>query len=222
MLTAQQIAAIISANVDPDCERQDGVSEAAEKILAAMPDYNAIMVAGAALENEVTSTLMDMLAATILATLIEEEGGGRSNISYSPVSMDYMTKHYDYTVENEGLTRTVRIKMKDDSPLAHDREAWSQPSNRHGVMRQDYGPETFTSALPQAEPKVYDRPFWVIKYHKDDVMHFAKMNDQADAVRRLGHYKLSGEIFPSIENRHCLHTECPASGCTKKSEATSG
>jgi hypothetical protein len=179
-----------------------------------------MLLAAQALENETTSTLLDMLAATILSTLIEEEGHGRTNISFSPNSMNYMTKHYVYESTTDGLTRTVSIQMREDSPLRHDAEAWTAPSNRHGVaVDPDMNGD---GAKPQAEPKVWDRPVWAIRTKPDK---FLNMHDRADAERQL---KLLIQRDPiiyrtaHIENRFCLHPECPSTGCNEKpSEVTS-
>ena len=86
MLTADQIVALISNEVvnrdglEPGA-MQESIRKAAEKIAELMKSDHTMLLAAQSLENEVTSTLMDMLAATILSTLIEEEGGGRSPIS---------------------------------------------------------------------------------------------------------------------------------------------
>lgn len=227
MLTKEQIERIITDAIESD--EAQSLSEspahiAAEKIAELTKSDSMMLVAAQALENEVTSTLMDMLAATILATLIEEQGGGRANISFSPNSMNHMTKHYTHSVTMDGLTRTVTIAMREDSPLAGDMEAWSEPSNRHGVALQDEDP---TGALPQAEPKNHDRPIWAVRtsryVREADEWHPVLLNchDRADAERQCvsianGHNGRTAHV----ENRYCLHPECPASGCTQ-SEATS-
>lgn len=212
MSLTKQIADIIRAELRVD-NSADTIESTAAKIEALLPDYNAILVSSAALENEITSHLMDMLAATLLATLIEEEGGGRSNISYSPLSMDHMMKHYDFTVENDGLIRTVRISLKPDSDLT-DESKWREPSNRHGVMHQDEDP---TGAKPQAEEHVHNRPIWAIR--ANDALW--RMADQADAGRLLPNY-LQGDPTAHIENRFCLHKECPSTGCNEVTSDTNG
>lgn len=231
MLTAKQIADIIENSLAEHEKRgssfgtKKAITIAAEKIAAAIPDYPAMMVSAAALENEVTSHLMDMLAATIMATLFEEEGGGRSNISYSPMSMKHMTDNYEFTSEIKGMVRTIRISLRPESEL-NNPEAWRKPSNRHGIMTltndevQEAG--LGGAAKPQAEERVYDRPLWAIAHHDEDgTLKFAKMADRWDAARRLGSYKVSGQPWPTIQNRFCLHTECPASGCTRQAEVAS-
>lgn len=219
MLTAETLARIMrnevkscdGANLEP------AITAAAEKIAELSKSDVEMLTAAAALENEVTSTLMDMLAATILATLIEEEGGGRSNISFSPNSMNHMTKNYTYSVTTDGLTRTVAIEMREDSPLRHDHDAWDAPSNRHGVALQDEDP---TGAKPQAEPKVHDRPLWTVR---GPDRHY-NCHDQRDAGVQLTTLQARHpEAIFHVENRYCLHVECPSTGCNEKvsTEATS-
>jgi hypothetical protein len=189
------------------------IREYAEKI-AALTDDNGATVAAAALENEVTSTLMDMLAATILATLIEEEGGGRANITYSPMSMEHMAQHYTYETENDGLIRTVRIKLREDSNL-NDQAAWREPSNRHGLVAVEPA-ISGAGAKPQAEPKEHNRPVWAIRYaDQEGTPHMAVMHDRGDATRHVGDYESPGAPLPEVQNRWCLHVECPTTGCLR-------
>lgn len=231
MLTVKQIADIIREELDGTWSSDSTLVEAAAEKIAAFADDNGAAVAAAMLENEVTSTLMDMTVATVLATLIEEEGGGRSNVSISPMSMDHMMKHYVYEVRNEGMIRHVSIQMREDSDLRNE-AAWREPSNRHGVMHQD---EDGSNAKPQAEPKDYKRPTWAIKNGQGSLF---RMHDRADAERQLRgklpvesphdlQSSFKNDPLVVIENRWCLHTDCPSTGCNydpslrDKPEATS-
>lgn len=209
MLTEKQIADILRAEVMA-CDAVNlapGFEAAAAKIAAALPDYNQIAVTAAALENEVTSTLMDMTVATVLATLIEEEGGGRSNISISPMSMDHMQQHYIYEVRNEGMIRHVSIKLREDSNL-QDEAAWREPSNRHGLVDVAPAPLSLDQLKPQAEPKVHDRPVWAVR----DGAGLHEMPDE-DAAKAF--VLKSVDPIAAVENRYCLHPDCPSTGCNR-------
>lgn len=216
MLTATQIALIIRDEHRAHNGADRFIETAAEKIVAAMPDYPAMLVSAAALENETTATLMDMLAATILTTLFEEEGGGRANISYSPASMDYMMKNWEYTAESDGMVRTVRVQMRMDSPI-NTLEGWKAPSNRHSLVPVEepgYGGQ----AKPQAAEHVYDRPLWVVAYQQDTEddetrLDFILCADQKRA--QITCREMPANTLPRVENRHCMHTTCPASGCAE-------
>lgn len=219
MPTLKQVEAIITAEcvIQPSPAFTRQVRNAAEKIVALFDDGGAA-VAAAQLEGEVTSTLVDMTIATVLATLIEEEGGGRSNIQFSAMAMDHMMKHYRHTSKMDGLIRTVSVELREDSDLRSE-DAWREPSNRHGVMHQDETGGTLMQ-LP-AEPKEHDRPVWAIRWWTDrEDTEFANMLDRNDAQKRLADYTFLGRPAPTIENRFCLHTACPSSKC-HISEATS-
>lgn len=218
MLNAKQISVMISdalvrAKADK-VEPREAIDTVAEKIAALVGDDGATLAA-AMLENEVTSTLMDMTVATVLATLIEEEGGGRSNVSISPMSMDHMQQHYLYEVRNEGMIRHVSIKLREDSNL-QDEAAWREPSNRHGVMHQD---EDTSNAKPQAEPKVHDRPYWVVKeggqLSRGISLEQWEKATKADCEELVRNLPKDPSVPITIENRYCLHSDCPSMGCNR-------
>lgn len=208
MLTVKQIATLIATEIKQQPVLLEAIETAAQKIYDLVkPDYT-IHVAAAALENEVTSTLLDMLAATILATLIEEEGHGRSNISYSPASMAHMMQHYEYGAATEGTITTVTITMREDSPLKTE-EGWLEPSNRHSII--DKAPPA-DDLKPQAEPHAYERPLWAMRAEMDGEPYLRSCHDRADAERFVR--GMSQSSLPRIENRWCMHFACPASGCS--------
>lgn len=218
MLTAEQIARIISSAVKTDDTRVEAeISNAAQKIYDLCKPDHSIHVAAAALENEVTSTLMDMLAATILATLIDDEGGGRTNVRFSPGSMQEKLAAWDYTVVHEGLERNVRVTPKDTA-------AWQDgepPSKLSSLLHTEQ--EDVSGAKPQAEPKTYDRPVWAVRYvDGNGELQILKCRDRADAERSCR--TLAEKMFPKVENRHCLHPSCPTSICNvwKDSDETPG
>ena len=161
-----------------------------------------LIAAAAMAEVETTETLMQMLAATVLATLIEEEGTGRCNITYSPASMDHMMQHYNFTAEKDAMTTTIRIEMKSDSDLRTEAN-WRAPSNRHQI-------ENVSDAKPQAEPKVYDRPVWAIRWGEELYEYDTRRQAEADMISRD-----DGGIPASLENRMCMHVECPTTVCNR-------
>lgn len=209
MLTEDQLMRIIVAETN-SAPQSPSCRSAARKIAELLASDNNINVEAAVLENEVTSTLMDMLAATILASLIEEEGGGRTNIRFSPGGMQEILARWDYTVEHDGMIRNVLITPKDS-------ETWEegQPASKLEslLLPGDEG----DGAKPQAAPKVHDRPVWAIFYYdKDGKQYLAKMLDRNDATRHLSDYETFGQPQPEIQNRFCTHIECPTTGCTKE------
>lgn len=227
MLSAKQIAALITAelNQHPSQATPDNIESAAQKIHDLCKPAHEIHIAAAALENEVTSTLLDMLTATILATLIEEEGGGRTNIQFSPLSMRDLMMRWDYTVEHEGIVRTVRIKAKAEGDW--NESLINEPlelRTSQAISHAEIGPEDMPpppSIDTPVEPHEHKRPEWVVAYQGegDDGTRnfvFLRAHDRADAERQVR--KLAAELMARVENRWCLHTDCPASGCNHSPE----
>lgn len=227
MLTVDQIVRIITDN-------PGDFRAAAEKIhLLCAPDHT-IHVAAAALEGEVTSTLLDMTVATVLAKLIDQEGGGRTNFSFSPMDMAAVMKEWSYTVEHDGMVRTVRIQPQNPEEweggngdvLAHS--ALARSMVRAGESDSEIAPpaiDDLDTISPQADPHEYNRPLWAIAVIDEDGTKLMNCHDRADAGRQ--YRKLPRATVAHIENRWCLHPECPSTGCnhdaTKRdgAEATS-
>lgn len=213
MLTTAQIEKIITDAInsgEAQSLNRSPASIAAEKIAELSQADAAMLVAAQSLENEVTSTLVDMVVATVLATLIQEEGGGRSNIHISPKMMDDMTKNWTYGSEMNNGLRTVSIKLIPGSELDKEFE-----SERQGVMRDESIP--VDDAKPQAKEKVYDRPVWAVR----GAERLRRCHDRADAERQCrALLERNPDETYHVENRYCLHLECPASGCNM-TEATS-
>lgn len=211
MLIVKQIERILYDFLGQGGGDADTIRETAEKI-AALSDDNGAALAAAMLENEITSTLMDMTVATVLATLIEEEGGGRSNVSISPMSMDHMQQHYIYEVRNEGMIRHVSIKMREDSPLQNEEE-WRKPSHLHGLVDVADEAPSIDSLKPQAEPKVHDRPVWAVFVPIDGEEPYLRPCNDEEHARTVLRAIVGSHPLAKIENRYCLHPDCPSTGC---------
>ncbi len=158
------------------------------------------MVAAAEIANvETTETLMQMLAATVLSNLIDEEGGGRANIWYSPESMTEMMQRYDMTATRDGMITLVSIKPKPGAMSDGKKLLQDTPSLRLDLI------ESVAFAKPQAEAKPHDRPVWAIRFDGN----LFRMHDRADAERNLDSYGNTA----TVENRFCVHTDCPSTKC---------
>lgn len=211
MLSVTQIAAVIRSEMRIPEDKYPGADLAAEKIYDLCKPAHDIHLAAAALENEVTSTLMDMLVATILATLIEQEGGGRTNITFSPGAMQEIMTNWVYSVETAGMDRTIRIAPKKG-------DEWSEgepPSKLESLLMAD---SDKGEAKPQAAVHEYDRPLWVVACTDEDGNTiFSRQLDRASAERELRSWgpQTALERNARIENRHCLHPTCPTTGCNE-------
>jgi hypothetical protein len=141
---------------------------------------------------ETTETLIHMVAGTVLAKLIQDEGGGRANISFSPADMDAMHRDYELETNRDGLITTVKLIPREGSTftmVVEDR-----------LMVQD---EDTTAALPQAE-KSPAKPYWFFN----------------DGTKRLGpltqdeagqHMRIAQGPLAHVENRMCPKADCPNS-----------
>lgn len=155
-----------------------------------------MLSAYASAEAATTEALIGLVAATVLAKLIEEEGGGRSNISFTPQDMDATFRDYHVDHSHEGIITKVSLSPKTDR---HER-----------LMTQD---EDTTKALPQAEPKP-ERPVWAVRmFGKDGLPYLRECNDRFHAETILGVVDQPA----SIENRMCIHPECPSDRCNLRS-----
>lgn len=103
------------------------------------------MIAAIEMGNvEITETLIHMVAATVLAKQIEEEGGGRSNITFSPADMDAMHRDYEMQTKRDGLITTVTIVPR--NPHTHTVGGPDHTMNRLMAQAEDD-----RGALPQVE-----------------------------------------------------------------------
>lgn len=157
-----------------------------------------LLAAFAKADVDNTVALIELVAATVLYKLIDEEGGGRSNITFSPKDMDDMIRSYEIESGHEGLITTVKISPREKSV--------------HGMFF-DPDPTTATSTHDQAQPKD-ERPVWAIRWFDDAGQpHLHRMHDRADAERQIASYHRDGVPNGDIENRMCMHIDCPSTRC---------
>lgn len=180
------------------------------------------MIAAAEIASvETTDTLMQMVAATVLSVLIDEEGGGRSNVSYSPFTMDSMMARYDFTAKRDGMITTVHIKPKPGAFARNgDQLLPTIPGDPFVPMPKSvmYAQEGIDDAPaePQAEAVSFDRPLWAARV--DGTLHPA--SDRSEAERLVSTADM-GQVA-QIENRFCYHQDCPAERCNHVPKQDSG
>lgn len=155
------------------------------------------MIAAVELGNiETTETLIHMVAATVLAKLIEDEGGGRANISFSPADMDAMHRDYEMIANRDGMVTTITLVPRD--PHTHTIGGPDHTMNR--LMAQD---EDDRGALPQVEQSPA-KPYF---FYRDGGGRQGPM--EKDAAQDL----VFKSVDPTahVENRMCGRVECPNS-----------
>lgn len=166
------------------------------------------MVAAVETQNvEVTETLIHMVAATVLSVLIDEEGGGRANVSFSPHDMDEMHRRYMLDAKHDGMLTVVRIAPREGVDMARQ-EPDARTAAPTSFYRED-GIDSTEPAQPQAPVHVFDRPLWAARV--DGHLFPASDEDQAKAI--VGRADV-GQIA-QVENRYCYHPECPAEHCNQ-------
>lgn len=149
------------------------------------------MIAAIEMGNvEITETLIHMVAATVLAKLIEEEGGGRSNISFSPADMDAMHRDYEMQAKRDGLVTTITLVPRD-----HMTHTAGGPALFDTIL-----PADALNALPQVEASVA-KPYW---FFNDNGFRLGPMT-RDEAVEHLG---ISKNPLAHVENRMCPNAAC--------------
>jgi hypothetical protein len=152
-----------------------------------------LIAAQAGEDAKVAETLIEMVAATVLHKLIEEEGGGRANVTFSPSDMDEMHKRYNMIVNRDGMTTEIKIE-----PRPSERASLKLSYDREGTMEKP--------ASPQAEAKP-EEPHWFAKIGGER-LHAADKRSAENAVRLA----ISDDptTVAEVENRRCPQSKCPA------------
>lgn len=162
------------------------------------------MIAAIEMGNvEITETLIHMVAATVLAKLIEEEGGGRSNITFSPADMDAMHRDYEMQTKRDGLVTTITLVPRDHMTHAVNNRLLTPMEAGEKIASLLAQPEDTTDALPQVEKSVA-KPYF---FYRDGGGRKGPMSkDEAqDLVFK------SVDPTAHVENRMCGNVECPNS-----------
>lgn len=170
------------------------------------------MVAATEARNvEVTETLIHMTAATVLSVLIDEEGGGRTNVTFSPADMDEMNRRYELDASHDGMITTVSIKPREGmfpkSMSVHTAPAAANAQVAPESLYREDGVDD-TPADEQVTEHTYDRPLWAARV--DGKLFPA--SDQAQAEKIVASNSAPDKIA-QVENRFCYHNDCPAEHC---------
>lgn len=172
---------------------------------------------------EVTETLIHMVAATVLAKLIADEGAGRTNIEFTPKDMDNMHRLYEIDAKRDGMLTIIKLVPRPDAfadsgldvtkheeiagmtfstPLEPDADQPEPPESFYATQDRDEAP-----AKEQAPEHVYDRPLWAARVNGK----LFPASDKEQAERMVKHR--DPNVIATIENRFCYHKDCPAERC---------
>lgn len=177
---------------------------------------------------DVTETLIHMTAATVLAKLIADEGGGRANIEFSPKDMDDMHQRYEIDAKRDGMLTTIKLVPRAgafaDNGDAIVKEGESgyvapnedQPEPPVSFYRNPGNLDLENPAEDQVEREAKLRPLWSARI--GGKMFPASDRDQAEMMVRHA----ADDSLPTVENRFCYHKDCPAEHCNRvKTEVAS-
>lgn len=183
------IAKLIAREVLP-MAIEDQIAEAVQHILddnlAGTHAYEIIAETERA-NVETTETLIGMVAATVLAKLIQDEGGGRANVTFGPADMDQMMADYEMEAKRDGLLTVVHIKPREQA--------------RERLMSQV---EDASGANPQVIPSPA-KPYYFFN-SRGTGRQGPMPKDEAQALV----YK-SVDPTATVENRMCKRAKCPNS-----------
>ncbi len=212
--TASPVAVQAFRDMETFASRLNEIITELEQPVAGTSAYE--MVAAAEMSHvETTQTLLGMVAATVLAKLIDEGDCNRANVSFTPRTMDDMYARYDLEIVQDGLETKVKITPK---PGAF---AQGGAIELTGV--------TEAAPLPPAEAALADRPESLMRQDEPD----SPADEQAvakdperyyffnDGTKRSGpmplgtaeqYARMTPNLLAHIENRACPLVECPSAG----------
>lgn len=198
--TSVEAKGFLSEAMDQYADRINGYAAELEAHLAEPIQGTHVFDMIAAVEQgnvEITETLIHMVAATVLAKLIEDEGGGRSNISFSPADMDAMHRDYEIETNRDGMVTTVKIIPRKTTGL------YIGGSGDHTTNRLMIQDEDTEGALPQVEASPA-KPYF---FYRDGGGRQGPMDKDAAQALVLK----SVDPTAHVENRMCGRVECPNS-----------
>jgi hypothetical protein len=142
------------------------------------------------------SVLIELIAAVVMSKSAFL-GDTTASVTFSPSDIDEMQRHYEVGATRDGMQLTVTLTPKDTPG----------PSWRTDAQESGEG------AYPQAEaPDTPERPVWAVR----DGTTLVGCEDRPAAEA----WARKGPETATVENRFCLHSECPSTHCNQ-AEATS-
>lgn len=156
-----------------------------------------------------TAVLIELIAAVVMLARNDNPLCDQLTVTFSPHDIDEMQKRWEMDAKRDDMWLTVTLTRKPEAG-----ESWLADTEENG-----------DGAKPQAEAAdTPERPVWAIRNGLGSLF---RMHDKADAERQIrgepGHELQShfaDDPAAVIENRWCLHPECPSSICNRVAEDT--
>lgn len=197
----------VSSEIETQATKLNEIITELEQPAAGASAYE--MLAAAETANiGVTETLIHMVAATVLAKLIDDEGQGRSDVRFSPADMDAMHQRYEMNATRDGMLTVVSITPRPGAFAdAHVVTTGTRPPV---TLYADDDPAHSGPARPQAAEHIFDRPLWAVRI--DGVL--TPCSDRKTAEQSVSWHAINRtQNIVQIENRFCYHPDCPAEHC---------
>lgn len=140
--------------------------------------------------------LIELIAGVVMMKRNENPLLDTMSVTFQPSDIDDMQRNYEFGVKRHGLHVTVTLVKK-----AEPTESWT--------FRDD--DEVPAKSQAEAQP---ERPVWAIRVG-DVLTGYPNRTVAENTLRRM-----VPDLGAQIENRYCLHPECPTTGCNY-AEATS-
>lgn len=145
-----------------------------------------------------TAVLIELIAATVMMKRQDNPLPDTISVTFSPSDIDDMQRAYHMDAKRDGMQLTVTLTKK-----AEPSESWQLAEE----------PDTGEALEQATEPP--ERPVWCVRTGDGSLVPCADKKD-AEAVLRAQDL----DPMAHVENRFCLHPDCPSTGCNK-AEVTS-
>lgn len=153
-----------------------------------------------------TRVLIELIAGVVIAKAREamengvlDEKATELSVTFQPSDIDDMQRAYDMAVKRDGMHVTVTLTKKSEPT-----ESWQLDEEESGE-----------GALEQAA-EAPERPVWAVRTGDGHLHGWGSRKEAENAVRD----DYADEPLAHVENRYCLHEDCPSEGCNH-AEATS-
>lgn len=148
-----------------------------------------------------TAVLIELIAALVMWKTETRRNPDEMTVSFTPQDIDVMQKAYQVVAKRDGYLLTVSLVKR-----ANPAESWLSDK------------EPTAGAKPQATPPdTPEAPLWALRslsgslFLCDSREHAERVLRGAEEHPTVPRAIMGGDL--SIQNRHCLHTECPSARC---------
>jgi hypothetical protein len=147
-----------------------------------------------------TETLIQLIAAIVMVARNDNPLLDQLTVSFTPHDIDEMQKAWEMTANRDGYMTTVTLTRKPEAG-----ESW--------LLDADEDP---TGAKEQAQQQP-ERPVWAVRAGDGSIHGYPVKGAAQHAI--YGEFR--SDQIAKVENRWCLHPDCPAERCNQEPEVAS-